>query len=78
MVYTLALRGLPHYDFGAHVCTIMVLGPFGYFQSSNELHGPKALLRQRLVLRFSEAVTVKPRHMGMGVWGLRFGLLGWG
>ena len=29
MVRTWRLMGLPYHDFGLHVCTIVVLGPFG-------------------------------------------------
>ena len=30
MAYTWALKGLPYYEFGAYVCTVVVLGPFGF------------------------------------------------
>ena len=28
MAYTWALKGLPYLDFGAHACTVAILGPF--------------------------------------------------
>ena len=34
MVGTWALKGLLYHDFGAYVCTIVVLGPFGFPKGS--------------------------------------------